>query len=55
MVALPRIDPATEINEEDQDLFNLWVSNLVDTINSAMEMLDADLASIDARLTAGGL
>jgi len=52
VAALPRTDPSPG---KSANLFDLWVSNLVDTFNSAMQQLDTELSSLDARLTAGGL
>ena len=52
VVALPRNDPAPEKTE---DLFDLWISNLVDSLNTAMSQIEHEFALMDARLTAGGL
>jgi hypothetical protein len=52
---LPRIDsvPVAYLNHQDDDLVK-WMTNLVDTLNTALDQLDTDLAAIDARLTACG-
>jgi hypothetical protein len=55
VVALPRNDPFLKNEEDYAKIDALWLANLVDTYNSAMQQLDDALASIDARLTAGGL
>lgn len=54
-MVLPRTDPYLENKEKFAHVDILWLANLVDTINAAMTDLEAALASIDARLTAGGL
>lgn len=55
MAALPRTDPYLENNEVYAHIDVLWVANLVDIFNAAMTEIEAELASIEARLTAGGL
>lgn len=52
---LPKQDPLYEdtVNYARIDL--LWIANLVDTYNSAMQILEDNLMSIDTRLTNGGL
>lgn len=55
MVVLPRVDPYLENKENYVKLDSLWVANLVDIINAAMTEIESSLASIDARLIAGGL
>jgi hypothetical protein len=52
---LPRTDPILENHDQPAQVDLLWLANLVDIFNSAMQQLDNDLATIDARLTAGGL
>lgn len=52
VVALPRNDPSPG---KDSPKFDEWVSNLVDTYNSAMTKIEQAFADLDARLTAGGL
>jgi hypothetical protein len=46
--ALPRVDPYVENKEKYAHIDILWLANLVDILNSALDQ-------IDARLTAGGL
>ncbi len=55
MAALPRTDPYYEDKQDYVHLSPLWLSNLVDIYNSSMTAIEAELASIDARLIAGGL
>lgn len=54
-MALPRTDPYYEDKEDYVHLSPLWLANLVDIFNQAMTQIEAELGSIDARLTAGGL
>ena len=55
MAALPRQDPYLENVEEYAHIDIHWLANIVDIFNSAMDQIESELASIDARLTAGGL
>ncbi len=55
MVALPRTDPYYEDKENKANINPLWLANLVDTYNQSMTDIEAALALIDSRLTAGGL
>lgn len=55
MVALPRQDPFYENKETFAHLDPLWLANIVDIFNEAMTLIEQNLMSIDARLTAGGL
>lgn len=54
-VTLQKLDPYSEDKKEDIRLSPLWLANLVDTYNTAMTQIEAQLNSIEARLTAGGL
>ena len=51
---LPRQDPYLENKENYAQLDPLWVANLVDIYNSAMQIIEGDLASLSARITALG-
>lgn len=51
-VALPRNDPSPG---KSSNLYDQWMSNLVDTYNQAMTLLENKITDLDARLTAGGL
>lgn len=53
--ALPRQDAVIENEEEYVFIDPLWMSNFVDVYNSAIQLIEDELSSIDARLTAGGL
>lgn len=55
MVALPRTDPYYEDKDNYVHLSPLWLANLVDIFNEAMTLIEQNIMSIDARLTAGGL
>jgi hypothetical protein len=55
LTRLVRLDNAPVEDENLSDDFKTWLANQVDIINSNYEELDNLLASIDARLTAGGL
>lgn len=55
VVVLPRTDPVLEDKNNYAHVDLLWLSNLVDIINSAFQIIETNLTSIDARLTAGGL
>jgi hypothetical protein len=53
-MALPRIDNFPVQYMDLNDDVEKWLTNLVDTLNAILDQLDADLATIDARLTACG-
>jgi hypothetical protein len=52
---LTRLDTVPIDGNDFTAEFNMWVTNQVDIINQDLELLDDLLASIDARLIAGGL
>lgn len=54
-MVLPRTDPYVENTKEYARIDAQWLANLVDIFNTAMQQIENELASIDARLTAGGL
>lgn len=53
--ALPRQDAVVENEQQHVFIDPLWISNFVDVYNSAIQLIEDELSSIDARLTAGGL
>ncbi len=55
VVVLPRQDPVLEDKDNYAQIDGLWIANLVDTFNSAIQQIEDELALMDARLTAGGL
>lgn len=55
LTKLTRLDNVPISNEKFTDEFKVWITNQVDIINQDMDLLDTLLASIDARLIAGGL
>ena len=55
MVVLPRVDTILQNKDQPALVDVLWFANLVDEINTAMQDIEIALASIDARLIAGGL
>ncbi len=55
LTKLTRLDnPPIEGNNFTDD-FTVWITNQIDIINEDLTLLDTLLASIDARLIAGGL
>lgn len=52
-MALARIDafPIEAVGDELSDDTKKWLTNLVDTLNSILEDIDAALVDIDTRLT----
>ncbi len=55
LTKLTRLDNVPIEGNKFTDEFNLWITNQVDIINEDLALLDTLLASIDARLIAGGL
>jgi hypothetical protein len=55
LTKLTRLDTVPIDGNDFTAEFNMWVTNQVDIINQDLELLDDLLASIDARLIAGGL
>ena len=55
MVVLPRVDSAYIYDSQFTEDYKKWLANLVDTLNSALSLIEDELMSVDARLTAGGL
>lgn len=52
---LTRIDAPPLRSEQFVDDFAKWLSNLTDTINHDIELIEGVLADHEARLVAGGL
>lgn len=55
LTKLTRLDSVPVEGNQFTDEFMVWITNQVDIINEDMALLDTLLASIDARLIAGGL
>lgn len=55
LTKLTRLDSCPIEGEDFTPEFKVWITNQVDIINSDLALLDTLLASIDARLIAGGL
>lgn len=55
LTKLTRLDNVPIANEKFTDEFKVWITNQVNIINEDLTLLDTLLASIDARLIAGGL
>lgn len=51
---LPRQDPYVENKDDYVELDPQWVANLIDIYNEAMTLIENELASLDARITALG-
>jgi hypothetical protein len=55
LTKLTKMDSCPIQGEDFTPEFKVWITNQVDIINFDLELLDTLLASIDARLIAGGL
>ena len=54
MAALPRVDVAPIKFMKLQPDFERWLGTLVDNINTALQDIESQLTSLDARITALG-
>lgn len=54
MAALPRLDSAPVNYEKFSPEFDRWLGIFVDTLNTALQDIETELASLDARLIALG-
>lgn len=54
MAALPRIDTAPVIGQNLHPDFERWFGTFVGTINDALQKIETELTSLDARITALG-
>jgi hypothetical protein len=54
LTPLVRVDSATLKYTDFEPSFQTWLSVLVDTLNEDMNLIEAILASLDARITALG-
>jgi hypothetical protein len=54
VVELPKIDPYLEEKEDYARIDVMWLVNTVDSINSALQTIQENLMSLDARITALG-
>ena len=52
--ALPRQDSIIENEDEHVFVDHLWLANFVDVFNSAIQLIEDELTSLDARITALG-
>ncbi len=52
---LPRADTYLENRDDFAHIDVLWLATFVDIFNTAMQDIENDLSSINARLIAGGL
>ena len=54
-VTLNRVDTPPIMDSALPPDLERWMTNIVDEINYNLQLIEDELASIDARLTAGGL
>ncbi len=55
LTKLTTLDSVPVEGNQFTDEFEMWITNQIDIINQDLTLLDTLLASIDARLIAGGL
>lgn len=55
LTKLTRLDNVPIEGNQFTNEFRVWITNQIDIINEDLSLLDTLLASIDARLIAGGL
>lgn len=55
LTKLTRLDNPPVEGNDFTDEFRVWITNQIDIINEDLALLDTLLASVDARLIAGGL